>query len=54
MTAEPGSFPDDSNADLSISGALVTSRGTAKSPVGTLNGAGAVSFTVALPAAVGS
>lgn len=55
VTAEPGSFPDDSSAGITISGTPKASAGAVKAPTGSVNDTGSVSFTVVLPkTAVGS
>lgn len=50
VTAEPGSFPDDSSAAITISGSPKASVGAVKAPTGAVNNTGSVSFTVVLPA----
>lgn len=55
VTAEPGSFPDDSSARITIVGNPKASAGAVRAPTGSVDEAGSVSFTVVLPAtAVGS
>lgn len=50
VTAEPGSFPDDSSAGITISGTPKARAGAVKAPTGAVNATGSVSFTVVLPA----
>ena len=50
VTAERGSFPNDSSADIVMSGTTAARMGTAAEPQGAVNGTGSVSFSVVLPA----